>query len=326
MLARFALPMSLVLLMALTAGPVRGQEPKDAIQLFNMASELAEKGRYEEAITIWVDIAEELPAKYLPIVQLNLGLAYQNMERLSEAWHHLNLARKLSKPGDRIAADELKEVSKELIGTHVKVLIFTQPDGGTVYFGEKAEGLGYRSPLTWWMEPGKYKVYAVNIDHKPKVVEFQVKHGTSPYHSVKIDMVPLLGGDQIIEVPGADARGLQGTGWALVGGGATVALVGGVLSIAANARNEGLYDKYTGEDYEGMGGQARQELYDAEYDDDVRPKKIASYVLYGVGGAAAVAGAIVLILDAQKKKTRSGVSVAPWMGGEATGAVLSLEF
>jgi len=307
----------------------RAQEGRDAIQLFNMASDLAEKGRYEEAIKIWADIAEELPAKYLAVVQFNLGVAYKQMERLPEAWHHLSLARKLAKHGSdtaESAAAGMKEVTTELIGTHVKVLIFTRPDGGTIYFGETASGLGYPSPVTWWLEPAGYKVYAVNPEHKPKLVDFEVKHGTNPYHSVMIEMEPIGQDDGGIVKPATGTGKLGVAGWALVGGGAAVALVGGIVNMAANARNEELYEKYTGDEFAGMSGTERQALYDQEYDSDVQSKRIAGYVLYGVGGAAAVAGGVLLILNKKKGNAASGVSVAPMMGPDSTGAMLSVEW
>jgi len=163
---------SMVLLLALsflTAPPARAQE-KDPIKLFNMASELAESGRMGEAIQIWVDIAEELPAKYQPVVQVNLGLAYKKFGKLPEAWHHLRLYLKISTEEDPDAIEWLAQVEASLKKTHARVAISSQPDGGLLYFGDKAEGIVYRCPLTWWLKPGKHTVFITKAGFEGKAV------------------------------------------------------------------------------------------------------------------------------------------------------------
>ena len=71
-----------------------------------------------------------------------------------------------------------------------------------------------------------------------------------------------------------------------------------------------------------------KEAYNKAYQDQVRPKEIASYVLYGVGGAAVVAGVVTwFVRKPGRKDTKSTVfSVSPLPLPGGTGALMTLEF
>lgn len=301
----------IIVLSSLFAGPLRAEDSK-AIQLFNMASELAEKGRFKEAIEIWQDCAADLPLKYLPVVQTNLAMAYQEMGRTAEAWHHAYQAKKHTKGSDASVAELEKGLAVELLATHTKVLVFTKPEDGQIFFGEMDIGPGYSSPLYWWFEPGKHKLYVTHPGNKPRNIEITVKRGVSPYQSIKVDL-ETADAAGTVKKP-ADSGGGSGDilEWSLLGGGTALIIGGGVFTYLAYAKNEDLLSKYP----DGAPGQLtpyeNREKYDAAYDDEVVPKQIASYALFGVGIAAAVTGGVLLLLKPVKEEGKAeGVQVVP---------------
>lgn len=317
-----------LLLLLLTAlppwRPALAEDPKDAVQLFNMASELAEKGRYKDAIRIWVDIAEELPLKYQATVQMNLGLAYRQLEHMPEAWHHLNQAKRLSKGKQDDVNALLKEVETELVGIYTKVLMFTLPDGGTIYLNDKPEGTAYDSPLTWWLPKGNLNIFATMEGYESTTIPIVVKGGIGPYQSVKIQLKSLASGPVIDKPADRKSGGSKAWKWALVGGGAATVVVGAILGGVASSKNEDLKAQYPDGQPGNLNPYEYGEAYEAAYDEDVQPKLTASYVLYGVGGAAAVAGGIFLILDVVKGDEATAVSIAPMTSPEGPGAAFTL--
>ena len=122
---------------------------------------------------------------------------------------------------------------------------------------------------------------------------------------------------------------------ALLAGGLGVVVVGVILNGVGSSREGDLYDKYNPghtADGETVAQQtadvkSAQDLYEAAYADEVQPVKAWTYVLYGVGGTAAAAGAIWLIVEATRKpEKKTGIKVSPMMGPGRAGAVFGLEF
>jgi len=111
-------------------------------------------------------------------------------------------------------------------------------------------------------------------------------------------------------------------GWGFAGGGAGLVVLGGVLQIAAYSRNESLYDEHPP-------GSAGESEYVDGYENSVKPMATAAYVFYGLGGAAAAAGIVLLVLDKTGRK-KSGiikhVAWAPLPVRGGGGAVMGFEF
>jgi len=116
--------------------------------------------------------------------------------------------------------------------------------------------------------------------------------------------------------------------WLTIGGGGALIVVGGILQGAAYSRNEQLREDYP-DGIEGAPVSASNKTgYEEGFENEVRPRMVGAYICYGLGGAAAAAGAIWLIVDAAKgpeEKTK-GLKVAPMVGPNGFGATLGLEF
>jgi tetratricopeptide (TPR) repeat protein len=120
------------------------------------------------------------------------------------------------------------------------------------------------------------------------------------------------------------ARPLKITGWTLFSVGAAMAIGGGVFGLLATSAHQ---------DFEGEGlSEARLDLRD-----DVRSRSLAADVLLGAGGAVAVAGATLLIIDAVRRggadpgaadgglsARRSGAARLSWGFGLAGGPGLTV--
>lgn len=67
----------------------------------------------------------------------------------------------------------------------------------------------------------------------------------------------------------------------------------------------------------------------AEYDSlkaDIDSRKTTVYVLYGVGVVSAITGGVLLYLDSRTEASTTGASLAPSLGPDGAGAVLTLTF
>ncbi|MBM4372885.1 MAG: hypothetical protein FJ098_14625 [Deltaproteobacteria bacterium] len=128
----------------------------------------------------------------------------------------------------------------------------------------------------------------------------------------------------VTEKPVEPTRGSRTLEWVLLGSGLALGATGGILHGVGYARNETLYDDYlkkTGED--------AQSRYDDAYADEVRPKEISAYVLYGVGGAAVLTSVILWAVrdpGARDAEAGTAVEVLPIGLPGGGGAMMSLEW
>jgi len=112
----------------------------------------------------------------------------------------------------------------------------------------------------------------------------------------------------------------------LMATGAALLLGGGITTYVAYDTNKDLLDKYPADELDYTKWVENRDGYSKEFSDSVKPLAMTSYVLYGIGGAAAAAGAIWLIVDRQKSggEEPAGVTVEPLVA--PAGAGLSLGF
>ena len=92
--------------------------------------------------------------------------------------------------------------------------------------------------------------------------------------------------------------------WVTVGAGAAIVATGGVFHYLAWDANQTLQRDANDRCAAGGGGAAGaggsetgQEYYDRKYDEDVRPKRTAAWLLYAAGGAVAAGGIAWLLLE-----------------------------
>lgn len=163
--------------LALTAQDGLAQDGKDSIALFNEASDLAEKGQFEDAIAIWVMVADVIPDKYRPVVQVNLGLAYKNLGKLPQAWHHLGLYLQSQPDGDKEAQTWRAEVETELLKTHTRVTVNCEPSDAQLFIQGEGTAKPYPCPMTWWFKPGKRIIQVERDGYQKKMEVLNVEQG-----------------------------------------------------------------------------------------------------------------------------------------------------
>ena len=328
----------------LSAGTALGQ-PADPQERFNQAVELATDGDYDEAVEACLDVLGQLPESGRPRVHKLLGYAYMKLDMLPESWHHLTIYLKSSGIEDTTAGGWFQEVEAALKQTHVRMSFSCRPEGLTLSVPATNPGTAghsaFRIPhssFVWWFQPGKHTVNATAPGHKPRTVEIDVRErGDSGMREISLAAVEVIrppdgggtgmgtGGTTMVKPvePKKPSRGLE---WALIGSGLGLGVVGGVLHGVGYSRNEDLHDSYLNRSSYSARDQAKS-LYDSEFNEQVRPLQISAYVLYGVGGAALVAGMITwLVRDPVVGDKEVDVSALPNIGPDHVGAVVQWTF
>jgi hypothetical protein len=97
--------------------------------------------------------------------------------------------------------------------------------------------------------------------------------------------------------------------WALLSAGVAGVAGGATLHGIAFSNNEDLHSQYPDGTADTLLPATNKANYDAGYENDVKPLVIGAGVLYGVGAAAAVTGAVLMILD--KTPEDSATSIEP---------------
>lgn len=112
--------------------------------------------------------------------------------------------------------------------------------------------------------------------------------------------------------------------WALIATGGAVIIGGTVMQVVAYSKNEDLRSEYPQEPESYQQFLDNKAGYESAFENDVKPLRTTSFLLYGLGGAAALAGGIWLLVD--KPKQGTGVAVAPLLAPGGAGAVFSWGF
>jgi hypothetical protein len=112
--------------------------------------------------------------------------------------------------------------------------------------------------------------------------------------------------------------------WAIAGGGVALVAIGGGLNSAAVARNDELKKEFPDGTYWHRVPAENPVRYKEGYDNEVVPMATTAYVLYGVGAAAAVTGAILLFIPEASPATKA--TVAPLVAPDTAGISFSLDF
>jgi len=338
-----------VLYMTLVGTSV-GQPKPTPEDRFNQAVELAKTGDYEEAVEICREVIERLPASEHSRVHKLLGYAYKKLDMFPNAWHYLTRYLESSGKEDTTAGGWLQEVEATLKQTHVKVAFSCQPEDVVLYIPASKPGVASQSALhnpqsqiAWWFKPGKHTVKATAPGHKPRSMDIDVRErGDSGMREIilatvepdKISGVGGLGPDHTgttIAKPAELKKHSRAFEWALIGSGLALGVTGGIFQAIGYAKNETLHSKYLDSTDYPMAVDAKSD-YDKAYKEQVRPSEIASYVLYGVGGAAVVAGVVAGVVTWFVRKPggagskTSTFSVSPFSLPGGTGALMTLEF
>ena len=292
------------------AAPGQPRQP-DSGALNEQAIALSKGGAYAEAIEVWWRILErEVPGySHAAVIHRNIGRNYQKLDALPEARWHLNEAvRSTDKPHPK-ALEWLAAVDAALAGEHLEVVIDVEGRDGEVLVEEGGKLRAYPEPLTWWFRPGDYKLSVRARDGALRQHNLRIAPGRTRYllparAAVKVPPKdPPDDPPPIVEPPPPSSRWARVPAWkwALLGVGAAAVIGGGVTYGVADARLSDLRTDFRRDHPSGSRTPASRPSIEAAWDDavasDVQPLEVSSYVLWGVGGAAVVTGAVLVSLE-----------------------------
>ena len=95
----------------------------------------------------------------------------------------------------------------------------------------------------------------------------------------------------------------------LMAGGAALLAAGGVVQYLGYSANQDLLDKYPESEQDYVKWLENRDGYKKEFEDSVSPLRATSIALYGVGGAAAAAGLVWLLVDRPERGAADGAAV-----------------
>jgi hypothetical protein len=326
-------------------GTASAQQADPQVQ-FNQAVELATAGDHAKAVDVCLDVLQKLPASEQPRVHKLLGYAYKKLDMLPEAWHHLTVYLGSSGKQDTTAGEWLQEVEAALKQSHVKVSFSCQPKGLTLNIPASKPGtashLAFAIPnsaFAWWFKPGKHQVQADAADHESRTIAIDVRErGDSGVREVRLAAIvakeepvvvktdPDPGNTTMVSKPASPENPSRALEWALIGSGVVLGVTGGIFHGLGYSKNEDLHDKYDDATNYPDGDQAKI-LYADAREEEVRPKEITAYALYGIGGAAIVAGIVTwAIREPGGDSGSAAFSVSPLAMPGGAGAQMTLGF
>ena len=327
--------LSLTFLLALPS-PSGAGEPRapEVLAVENdRALGVAEQGKFEDAISIWRDILDEASGKMLTDVHVNLAVAYKALDRLPEAWYHLDAAIQSSTTPDPAVEAERAAVDQALAKTHVP-LRFSCDTPGTEIFFTAERTVGYPCPLRWWFKRGtEENVWADAPDYKTGEIPIRA-HELDRDRLVMVALVPVpptvipekpVAVPLVVEKPPARDGG-QAWKWSLFGGGMGLVAVGAILQVVAFDKDQQLRKDYPGDVTDITVWQANRKSYQDGFNNDVKPMVYGAYAMYGIGGAAAATGLTFLIADWSKPSTPEVVRVRPLVVPDVLGMTIDLDF
>lgn len=307
---------ALTFLLALALAPQSWGEERgsnDARQHFGLGQQHEERGELERALAAYERAFELRPSYRL---HRHIGRVCRALGRISAALEHYELF--LAQGAERLTAEQRRRVAEmvnELRG-QLCTLTITAPAGAEVMLDGRSLGT---APLagTLDIDPGRHGLEVRLAGHEEHSEEFSLAQGEQRSLEIQLAPVqrevpppladpiqpPMVEGPATSSEPTVEQPSLVGP-WVLLGAGLALALTGGVLDIVA---------------YVGAGREADDSFGDqAEYDewyDGVVNTAIAGDVLVGVGGAAAVAGLIWLLVTRSRRgeavnESASAVSVS----------------
>lgn len=362
----------LIIMVALTSSQIVFAEDKSKASELNKKAIQSYKAKsYLKAIDLWLQATEYANDEQLIKLHKNLGLALKKLERPAEAWYHLTVYMQRSPKTDGKVAKQVQQLERELKKIHTKVNISSQPAGALAVLppGDRMHKL--RTPFTWWLPPGEFRVEFHKEGYKLSREVLRVEFGGQDQFdfalvrkattgTLKLTGNPdgssvrlngkaqgplpydadLKPGSYQLAVYYADGRVWKGKAkvtagqttemevhvgtivtpqpkvkkesgsaawkWATLGGGAVLVGVGAALHATGISNNNTRYDEVRDKWLElGLDEvtSTSDQVYidyvnefDSVFDDDVKPFLTGAYVLYGIGGAAILTGAIALML------------------------------
>jgi len=149
--------------------------------------------RYLDAIDFWFQAYGVGTAEQKTKLHKNIGLALHKLERLPEAWHHLDRYIRLSgKPDDQVQT-ALEAVESVLRRTYVKCSFVTSPAGAEVVLPPGDRLHRVIAPVEWWLTPGEHSVEVGMPGYVERKETILVASGAENAFAFTMDLVPREG-------------------------------------------------------------------------------------------------------------------------------------
>ncbi len=185
---RSARRLLLVLLLCLAA-PGAALAEDDPNALFNQALELAQDGKTEQAIGLWLKVLHKVEDRFRPSVHRTLGLGFGKLGRLPEAAYHLrkHLETRLEAQSKK-TRQKLAAIEEKLATTHFLMTIACEPADAAVHLNEDGTGTGYSCPLKWWFPKGRHAVRVARVGYRHSITDITVQEGQEArLHTVSLE-------------------------------------------------------------------------------------------------------------------------------------------
>lgn len=327
-------------------GATGSAQPADPQATFNQSVEHAKNGDYEKAVELCRTVLEQLPAAERGRVHKLLGYAHMKLGWFPEAWHHLTVYLESADARDTSAGGWLQEVEAQLKETHVKVSFTCSPAKLTVELPASAPVPAppvsfhvERSLFVWWFVPGKHTVRAEAPGYDTRKIQVDVRvRGDSgvrelgllasePVRAVaKAEPAPVNSDSPLVSSQPRAREPSRAVEWAFIGSGFALGLAGGVFHGLGYTKNEDLHEKYLDGGNSSSPEEAKK-LYDDAFVEEVRPRQYAAYALYGLGGAALLAGLVTwTVRDSRSDAVSPPLTFLPVSLPGGAGALMTLEF
>jgi hypothetical protein len=180
--------LALIMVIAGTSSVVAEDDPN---ALFNQALDLAQDGKTEEAIGLWLEVLDKVEAQFRPSVHRTLGLGFGKLGRMPEAAHHLrkHLETRLQAQSKK-TRDKLAAIEEKLATTHFQMTIACDPADATIYLNEEGTAAGYGCPLKWWFPKGRHAIRVARVGYRHTVTHVVVQEGRETrLHAVSLEAV-----------------------------------------------------------------------------------------------------------------------------------------
>ncbi len=334
----------LPLLVALLTPPGALAADDDPGEMANKAMKLYEDpATRAEALALYHKALGGAAGKVRIGILKNLGKAYGAMSAYAEAFPYLHFAFISEGGTDLKIRDALEFVRKKLSLDHVQLRVETDPARSVVTFPGEGGPHRFRTPATWWFKPGVHELSVTHSGYLPKNQTVTVKAGGTLTLKVELEAEKVAApknptdpgpGDQnkgeTTAPKPAKVRKVPAWKWALMGGGLALAAGGGATWAVGWDRSKGLNDEFSGR-FAPAEAAARQDNFDRRWKEEVTPMQISSYVLWGVGGAAAITGLVLLLTDGPpptrpeaEAGPAAGLQVLPAIWGDGGGVLFRL--